>query len=464
MESFRFRKTPWRRLAWSPVFGAALFAGLWLYAMAPYEIELPLSEDIVIEPQAERFRCLAVNCEGVPQPPPIEVLGNPAAARYPECHQAFARNPWDLVAHEGRLFIGLGDESNSGPSANAGPVPVLALDLSSGKFFQESILDEEQVERFYAEEDALWVPGADPRQSWRLGNLYRRGQESHWTKLRTLPQAIHTHALAWHNGALYAGLTATKVVPNGLGTERWGSAIARSSDGGSHWEFIPLGGLRLFEFIKVADHLYATDIFPEPAANTWLNKQGREGTHAPIYELLETGVFQRRLDLDALALFPDTPLAGLRSAIIDRAVSWGERAAYLGLFSALKDSAPVQSAYIAAHLDRGNIEVRRIPLPEKAVAFDLLTKGEQLFVLFSEPQATNDWVNEVWSSHDGHRWTSIIRFSAQNPARSFEKVGDDWYFGLGSLSPPKSDHCTLQDEVTGTLLRIHGSEPHTKSP
>ena len=52
----------------------------------------------------------------------LEVLGNPAAHRYPDCIQSFARNPWDLIAFAGRLYLGLGDDSNDGPSANAGPL------------------------------------------------------------------------------------------------------------------------------------------------------------------------------------------------------------------------------------------------------------------------------------------------------------------------------------------------------
>lgn len=76
------------------------------------------------------------------------MLGNPAAWRYSDCHQAQARNPWDLIAHEGRLYIGLGDSSNEGPSPNAGPVSILAYDPASRRFTQETVLPEEQVDRF----------------------------------------------------------------------------------------------------------------------------------------------------------------------------------------------------------------------------------------------------------------------------------------------------------------------------
>ena len=455
MGRFKVASIRWRRLAFAPVFGGALFGVLWLYVQAPYVLNLPDTIALQIEAHEDHFRCLSLSCAEVEPSLNIEVLGNPAAQRYPECSKAFARNTWDIAFHEGRLFIGLGDDSNSGPTANAGPVPVLAYDLTSGNFTQESTLDEEQLDRFYSHDGALWVPGADPRQSWRLGNLYRRDGAS-WTKQRTIPQAIHTHALTWHEGAVYAGLTATDVVPETVGQEHWGSAVARSSDGGIRWEFFPLGGLRLFEFLRVGGRLYATDIFPGPGAEAWLKREGREVKHAPVYEWLGTGGFQRRTDLDAERLFPDSPLAGKRSVFIDRAVTWGDRSAYLGIFSATKDAPSTQAAYWVESLGEGSLIVRRIPLPEDTLAFDLMVQDNRLFVLFSDIQEKEKtgWINQVWSSSDGDHWIPEIRFKALNPARAFEKVGEDWFFGLGSLLPPQSGVCAPMHEATGTLLRI----------
>ncbi|MFM7528733.1 MAG: hypothetical protein ACKO63_09650 [Nodosilinea sp.] len=64
-----------------------------------------------IAAQADRYAALA-RVEGA------TVLGYPAAQRYPDCGASFARNPWDLIAWRDRLYIGLGDSSNEGPSSN----------------------------------------------------------------------------------------------------------------------------------------------------------------------------------------------------------------------------------------------------------------------------------------------------------------------------------------------------------
>jgi len=65
-------------------------------------------------------------------------LGNPAALRYPACWQSLPRTPWDLALFDGRLYVGLGNAANDGPTANAGPVPVLAYSLGQGRWRQEA--------------------------------------------------------------------------------------------------------------------------------------------------------------------------------------------------------------------------------------------------------------------------------------------------------------------------------------
>lgn len=388
----------------------------------------------------------------------LEVLGNPAAHRYPDCAQAFARNPWDLIAFDGRLYVGLGDDSNEGPSANAGPVPVYTYDPADQCFRQDTTLAEEQLDRFYRHDGELWIAGDDPRQSWRWGNLYRRDAAGGWRQFRTLPRTIHTHALAWHSGRLFAGISITAAVPAGIGTERYGSAVAVSADGGAQWDLIPLGGWRIFDFLQIGGQLFATDIFPGPGIQRWLEREQRQAFHAPVYEWdaadqAGTARFRRRPDLDAAALFPATPLAGRRAAIIDRALTWGTRAAYLGAFARAGDTWPVRGAYLATSLKEGAVEVERLPLPADALAFDLRLDGEALQVLFAEPLDTGRWINSIWSSRDGEHWWPQLRFMAAAPALSFERLGDDLYLALGSLQPPAADTCASVDACTGILIR-----------
>lgn len=389
----------------------------------------------------------------------LQVLGNPAALRYPDCHLAYARNPWDLAAFDGRLYIGLGDASNQGPSPNAGPVPVIHYDPVSDQFHEELILPEEQIGRFFRRQGALWLTGDDPRQSWRWGNLYRRDAQGGWLQYRTLPRTIHAYALAWHQGRLFAAISITEAVPEGVGTERHGSAVAVSTDEGLSWSLIPLGGWRIFDFLQLDGQLFAADIFPGPGIQRWLDAEQRQGWHAPIYEL-ETATAEaapsarRRLDLNAEALFPNTPQAGERAAIVARALPWGERAAYLGLFARWQDPWPAAGAYLAESLREGDVRVQRIPLPKGAIALDLRLEGDALQLLFAVPESSQlRWRSSLWSSRDGERWEPMLSFSANAPARAVERVGDDLYLALGTLSPPDEGRCSAADQAAGTLLR-----------
>ncbi len=200
----------------------------------------------------------------------VEDLGIPFADRYSGGDAVYARNVWDLQAFSGRLYIGAGNYDNSGPAPNAGPVPILAWDPDAGTVVREGEVDEEEISRFEIVEDTLYIPGADPREGWELGNLYRREPGGNWRKLRTIPRAIHAAALTGHAGSLYVGLKATDTVPWYVDFNGYGSAVAVSEDRGGSWKVFPLGGYAVQTFLQVSGRLYATDVFPGPGLETWI--------------------------------------------------------------------------------------------------------------------------------------------------------------------------------------------------
>lgn len=437
---------------------SACLAGMlaWRYGLPrlPWVSTLPSAQGERVEAQAEKYACVAIGCPTRTNSEAVEVIGNPAAQRYPECEKSYARNPWDLAVFGGRLYVGLGDSNNEGPSANAGPVPVYVYDPGRRMFEREATLDEEQIDRFYVFGSELLVPGTDPRQSWHLGNLYRRDAEGRWRKLRTLPRTIHALALARHEGRLFAGVSVTEAVPAGVGQERYGSAVAVSDDAGASWQLTLLGGWRIFDFLQVRGRLYAADIFPGPGIQRWIEKENRGNFHAPLYEHEPHGTFSRRTDLSAPVMFPDTPLAGQRAAVIERAVPWNDAAAYVGAFVFGQGELPTRRLYIAEDLTPEHIVTRRVELPAGAIAWDLIVERGQLQVLFAVRQSEGLWRNAVWSSADGKHWVERAAFTAVSFARSFERMGEYFYFGLGSLNPPESSGCTPADLASGTLLRL----------
>jgi hypothetical protein len=163
-------------------------------------------------------------------------LGNPALGPYPQCWQSLPRTPWDLALVAGRLYVGLGNASNDGPSANAGPLPLISFYFKQRRWQEEARLPEEEISRFVPRGEALWIPGADARGCWRWGNLYHRAAGGGlWWQLRRLPGLIHVYDLAWHGGQMAAAGNVADGVPQGPADQRHGSALATSADGGRSW-------------------------------------------------------------------------------------------------------------------------------------------------------------------------------------------------------------------------------------
>jgi hypothetical protein len=76
-----------------------------------------------------------------------------------------------------------------------------------------------------------------------------------------------------------------------------------------------------------------------------------------------------------------------------------------------------------------------------------------LQVLFAEPGPDETWRNQVWTTSDGQHWRSLLDFTAAAPARSFERMNGDWYFGLGQMVEPPAVGCEPKNAVAGVLLR-----------
>ena len=91
----------------------------------------------------------------------LQNLGIPLIERYPD--RTYARNVWDMKYHDGKVFIGSGNSANSGPSPNAGPAQVWAIDPLTGISTHSYTIGGEQVDVFRVFSDGcLYVPDHDP--------------------------------------------------------------------------------------------------------------------------------------------------------------------------------------------------------------------------------------------------------------------------------------------------------------
>lgn len=125
-------------------------------------------------------------------------LGAPAADYYDALR---ARCAWDMIIHDGRLYVGSGDYD-----WNTGGAVVLSCPVNdAGNWTKEATLPDEQVGRFIDYNGVLTIPGFDPVGDAPVGTYYEK-IGGRWQTVDTLPYALHNFDLLWFEGQLFASV------------------------------------------------------------------------------------------------------------------------------------------------------------------------------------------------------------------------------------------------------------------
>ena len=388
-------------------------------------------------------------------------LGNPAALRYPACWQSLPRTPWDLALFNGRLYVGLGNAANDGPTANAGPVPVWAYALDQGRWLQEATLSEEEISNFVPHGKQLWITGADARGSWRWGNLYRRSSTgSLWWQDRRLPRLIHAYDLAWHQEAMVVAGNGPDAVATGPATDRHGSALAISRDGGRRWSVQRLAGWRATALLPLAGELFAVEALPGSDLKRWLQAGGRWQNFSAVHQLGPDGRWQARPDISAADLLPGVPGAGQRIAWIGQATPAQNQLAWIASVGPWRRDPARRLAFIAKRGESGRIQVQSSPLKSGVQAMDLVPNQAGWLLLTSEQRAPQRWrsqITAVQASGQRLSQTPRLSFEAALPAWSLASGGTTLWVGLGhpaSQPETRPGQCSAADQLSGTVVAI----------
>jgi len=374
----------------------------------------------------------------------VERLGNPYQERYPDGETTYARNIWDMQAFQGALYLGAGNSSNIGPAPNAGPVPIVRFDPGTRTFVREGKVDDEQIDIFQIHDGQLFIPGHDPRESWEWGNFYSREKNAAWIKHRNIPGGLHTYSLAWHQGKLFGAL--------GI---RQGAAVAVSEDQGKSWTLAPLGRWRVYGFLHVAGKLYVSKHFP--AAAQWKKlPEAQRAPHYPVYEYTPPNAFTARPDLTHETLFPGASLQAKLATKIVRPLAADGKSIYIGAYAHNDHQYLPFGIFVATSLEAGHPQVEKIPLEETEQPWDLLLHDGYLYVLTSTKQDGAVRI-KVWRAplNDLAQLSEVLEFIAPTFARSFEILGNDFYFGLGcEIENPKQWRQEELNPETGQILRV----------
>ena len=100
----------------------------------------------------------------------------------------FARNPWDMQAFDGKVFISSGDYGE-----NSGPAKIIAYNPKDGSFSNIDSLYSEQITRFYVSGDTLYTFAIDPI-SWGNGEFYAKKKgsgDSRFEYFDVFPSFVH---------------------------------------------------------------------------------------------------------------------------------------------------------------------------------------------------------------------------------------------------------------------------------
>lgn len=388
-------------------------------------------------------------------------LGNPAAWWYRPCWQSLPRTPWALAHVQGQLYVGLGNASNEGATANAGPVPLLSYNLATRQWHQQATLPDEEINRFIAHGPELWIPGADARESWRWGNLYRRETGTGiWWQQRRLPRFIHVNDLAWHQGQLVVAGNVPDAADTGPERERHGSALATSSDGGQRWQVQRLTGWRATALLPVDGQLFAIEALPGPKLQRWLDHNGRSQGFAPVHQWQADGRWLARRDISRSALLPNVPGAEQRFSWIERVTPAGRSAAWIAGFGDWHSDQPRREAYVAQRLRPGNISVTHLPLRAGELAMDLQATGAGWLLLSSQQLDATHWlsrITELQIRPGGIQQQPVLSLQAPLPAWSLATDGSHLFAGFGhppDQAEPSPSHCSQGDRFSGSLVKL----------
>lgn len=362
----------------------------------------------------------------------VNLLGTPWQDRYGAPAMSYARNIWDLKLFNGRLYVGGGNSSNHGPSANAGPVPILAYDIQAKQWTQEGVANDDQIDRFKQLGEKLVIPGNDPRQNWKLGNAYVRSSNGKWLKKRSIPDGVHTYDIVQHESQWFAA----------IGTGSGGGTITASSDEGDTWATKAVVPRRVYGFVSVGQHIFAHPGFRF--------SNGKISDH--VWRLSADQWIEQSDEISAW--YPGSNPRGRGEIRLLTSESAKDMAVYIGSYSYDGHSVFPFGVY-QAHIDSaGRIKAESVELPADFEPWDLVSHDGTIFLLLNR-RRQHDAEVQIWSLNPekSKKWEVISRFIVPGFARSLEVSDGAFFVGTG-YEPHPEEAPEIEQKNVGLLFEI----------
>lgn len=337
----------------------------------------------------------------------------------------YARNVWDMQLFNGKIYLAHGNEVNTPPAPNAGPIPVIYYDPSTNKFVTQYTAPEEQINVFKIINGNLYFPGDDATESWDFGNYYILDNNV-WTKMRTIPKASHVFDITSYKGQLYAA----------TGTEGFGEVVT-SQDNGLTWKsLMPQSGNLFYTYSGMAHTLFEFKAKLYAVSSlTYIDCKYND-------MLMMDGATAKTITVYGSKMLPGA--SNLYFYRILRPTVINDTLLYLGVKEVNYIQWSPDSMYIATDINQST----RVVFPQTtALPVDIVTRGSTVYVSAYIKNTADNYTNIVYSSSDLKNWRELFRFNYNTFARSFEELNGDFYFGLGC-------HVGALPESTGSILKI----------
>lgn len=359
----------------------------------------------------------------------FSLIGNPYIEKYKDGEKIYARNIWDMQLFNGEIYIGAGNSSNEGPAQNAGRIPVFSIDPKTDKFSFEYEVAEEQIDLLKVYNNSLFIPGHDATEKWEFGNIYKKSNEK-WNKYRTLPNALHVYDLVLKDEKIFTA----------VGLNKFG-AVFISDMNANNWEEVSQGSGRVYSFLEVGNELFATKTFKANNMDKISVTQWEKSKNS----------FLDRTDLNTHKMFPNTKLENKSIKIIKPLKFDDKNSFYIGAYKH-NDHQNLPFSLYQASINNKELYISKVEIEKDFIPRDIIKQNNELYLLVNR----NDIIM-VLKFKEGNfsRYEEIISFSYKTFARSFEKVNNCFYFGMGSeIEDSDSWNQTELKKETGEILKV----------
>lgn len=347
-------------------------------------------------------------------------IGAPMADYFDDV-RAESRNPWDMAAFDGKLYIGAGDYDK-----NTGPINLNAFDIKKREWYDTGLLQDEEISRFRIYDGTLYAAGIDPKTDWAYGNFYKTTGDE-WTTVSNVPGAVHMFDMIEFDGKMFYGL--------GTG-DYYNTPVKMSADGGKTYTNIPFykgdnllmaekefNYTRVYNFFILKDELYCY-FRNYTASSEALNKYGSGG----IYKF-DGSAFRYYETL--VGKFTDMNIA---YATIPAAETVGDTLYFTtGKFYKTDDL----------------INYTEIVMPDEGLVTDLLQEDGVLYVLSRKQQQDGSFKTTIWRYDDVP--TALYTIDYELGGQSFAKDGTTFYVGIGEL---EKDIFIKKRDYMGTVFEV----------